>query len=120
MFSTTRLVSGETRRVAGESRALPRAETACPLPRNHIATAALMSRETRTTPAGREPIVYVDIAALNPSAFCEALPKSRQALLGFQIVPSQRRSTCRCAACARRLAERAPRAATQLRRRQAA
>src|SRR5215470_17075207 len=48
MFSTTRLVSGETRRVAGESRALPRAETACPLPRNHIATAALMSREART------------------------------------------------------------------------
>jgi hypothetical protein len=45
-----------------------------------------MSRETRTTPAGREPIVYVDIAALNPSAFCEALPKSRQALLGFRIV----------------------------------
>src|SRR5215831_17696429 len=47
MFSTNRLVSGETRRVAGESRALPRA-TACPLPRNHIATAALMSREART------------------------------------------------------------------------
>src|SRR5215472_8757665 len=48
MFSTNRLISGETRRVVGESRALPRAETACPLPRDHIATAALMSREART------------------------------------------------------------------------
>jgi len=28
-------------------------------------------------PAGREAIVYMDIAALNPSAFCEALPKCR-------------------------------------------
>jgi hypothetical protein len=28
----------------------------------------------------------MDIVALNPSAFCEALPKSRQALLGFRIV----------------------------------
>jgi hypothetical protein len=29
-------------------------------------------------PAGREAILYMDIAALNPSAFCEALPKSRR------------------------------------------
>jgi len=37
-------------------------------------------------PAGREAIVDMNIAALNPSAFCEALPKCRQALLGFRIV----------------------------------
>jgi hypothetical protein len=28
----------------------------------------------------------MNIATLNPSAFCEALPKSRQALLGFWII----------------------------------
>ena len=40
----------------------------------------------RVGPAGREAIVNMNIAALNPSTFCEALLKSRQALLSFRII----------------------------------
>jgi hypothetical protein len=52
-----------------------------PCPEDHVGlhgNQLLREHRKLVAPAGREAILYMDIAALNPSAFCEALPKSRR------------------------------------------
>jgi hypothetical protein len=46
----------------------------------------LRERTMLISAAGGEAIVDTDIAAFGPSAFCEALPKSRQPRLGLRII----------------------------------
>src|SRR5262249_25025576 len=55
----------------------------------------------RVGPAGREAIVNMNIAALNPSTFREALLKSGQALLSFRIILAKgdQRADAPCRAC---------------------